>query len=146
MNYLLDHPKDATGRAIRLGQRYGYSQSSNGITNVVVGIAENLTETRVMIRVESRKMSCGGSALQKSQPMFSKPAKVVGVMSVILFPVDHIQNEYVTTPGESVMGIALRQVKDEKRWPEIIKLNEDLYPGMGPHDYYPVGVVIKLPE
>lgn len=88
MNYLLDHPKDATGRPIRLQSRYGYSQSSNGITNVVIGIAESITETRVMIHVESRKISCGGSPLEASEHTFSKPARTVGVMSVILFPVE----------------------------------------------------------
>lgn len=53
---------------------------------------------------------------------------------------------YTTRPGESVMGIALRQLKNEKRWPEIIKLNEDRFADVGPHDYYPVGTVLVLPE
>lgn len=52
---------------------------------------------------------------------------------------------YTTHPGESVMGIALRQLKDEKRWPEICDLNADRFPGMGPHDYYPPGTVLTMP-
>ncbi|OLU15362.1 hypothetical protein BVH01_16210 [Pseudomonas sp. PA1(2017)] len=53
---------------------------------------------------------------------------------------------YTTNPGESVMGIAMRELKDEKRWPEIRDLNAEAHPGMGPHDYYPVGTVLAMPE
>lgn len=57
---------------------------------------------------------------------------------------------YITQAGESVMGIALRELKDENRWPEIIALNQRVgsrdFSDMGPHDYYPVNTGIKLPE
>ncbi|WP_062266966.1 LysM peptidoglycan-binding domain-containing protein [Endozoicomonas arenosclerae] len=52
---------------------------------------------------------------------------------------------YKTEPGESVMGIALRQLGNEDRWSEIIEMNADRFPEMSPHAYYPVGTVLKLP-
>ncbi|CAN7543832.1 hypothetical protein LJR130_003838 [Variovorax sp. LjRoot130] len=52
---------------------------------------------------------------------------------------------HTTQPAESLMGIALRQLKDESRWTEIRDLNASNFPDMGPHDYYPVGTVLKLP-
>ena len=53
---------------------------------------------------------------------------------------------YVTTPGESVAGIALRQLGDESRWEEISDLNAHAFPDMGPHDYYPVGTELVMPK
>lgn len=53
---------------------------------------------------------------------------------------------HTTTPGEAVAGIALRQLKDESRWVEIRDLNAHAFPDIGPHDYYPVGTVLRLPE
>lgn len=53
---------------------------------------------------------------------------------------------YVTTPGESVAGIALRQLGDESRWIEIRDLNAQAFPDMGPHDYYPVGTKLVMPK
>lgn len=58
-------------------------------------------------------------------------------------PVDSAR--YETLPGESLMGIALRQLKDESRWTEIRDLNADRFPDMGPHDYYPLGTALLLP-
>ncbi|WP_248769660.1 hypothetical protein [Pseudomonas sp. MWU12-2345] len=53
--------------------------------------------------------------------------------------------EYVTNPGESVMGIAARNLKDARRWQEIRDINAASFPDMGPHDYYPVGTKLRLP-
>ena len=52
---------------------------------------------------------------------------------------------YTTRPGESVAGIALRQLKDEGRWREIVALNADRFPDQRACDYYPVGTRILLP-
>lgn len=52
---------------------------------------------------------------------------------------------YETQAGESVAGIALRQLGDESRWVEIRNLNEDAFPDMERHEYYPVGTVLKMP-
>jgi len=53
---------------------------------------------------------------------------------------------HTTQPAESLMGIALRQLKNESRWTEIRDLNASEFPDMGPHDYYPVGTVLRLPS
>lgn len=53
---------------------------------------------------------------------------------------------YITTPGESIMGIALRQLGSEKRWQEIKCLNADKFPNILPHDYYPVGTTLIMPS
>jgi hypothetical protein len=50
-----------------------------------------------------------------------------------------------TEPGESLAGMAIRQLGDEKRWTEIRDLNADRFPDMGPNDYYPVGTVLRMP-
>ena len=55
------------------------------------------------------------------------------------------EDRYWTQPAESLMGIALRQLKDESRWTEIRDLNATSFPDMGPHDYYPVGTALKMP-
>jgi hypothetical protein len=52
---------------------------------------------------------------------------------------------YTTTPGESIMGVALRQLGNERRWQEIRRLNADRFPNILPHDYYPVGTVLNMP-
>jgi len=52
---------------------------------------------------------------------------------------------YTTAPGESIMGIALRQLGDDRRWQEIRALNADQFPDILPHDYYPVGTVLNMP-
>lgn len=53
--------------------------------------------------------------------------------------------EYVTTPAESVSGIAFRELRDPARWVEIRDLNALEHPEMGPHDYYPVGTKLRMP-
>ena len=53
--------------------------------------------------------------------------------------------DYVTEPGESLKGIAARQLKDASRWEEIRDINAADFPDMGPHDYYPVGSSLRIP-
>lgn len=52
---------------------------------------------------------------------------------------------HTTDSGESLCGIALRQLGDETRWTEIRDLNADRFPDMLGADYYPVGTVLKMP-
>ncbi len=52
---------------------------------------------------------------------------------------------YETQAGESLAGIALRQLGDESRWVEIRNLNAEAFPDMERHEYYPVGTVLKMP-
>ncbi|XXF10167.1 DUF2591 family protein [Pseudomonas sp. D2-3] len=66
---------------------------------------------------------------------------------VVMIPAELLPHRsYTTNPGESVMGIAMRELKDEKRWKEIRDLNAEAHPNMGPHDYYPVDTVLAMPE
>lgn len=53
---------------------------------------------------------------------------------------------YTTTPGESIMGIAFRQLGNERRWQEIRALNAERFPNILPHEYYPVGTILNLPS
>ena len=52
---------------------------------------------------------------------------------------------YSTKPGESLAGIACRQLNDDSRWVEIRDINAHVFPDMAHHDYYPVGTNIMLP-
>lgn len=51
---------------------------------------------------------------------------------------------YTTQPGESVMGIALRQCGNEMEWRHILASNPK-FASMLPHEYFPVGTVLTLP-
>lgn len=55
-----------------------------------------------------------------------------------------VPRTHTTQPGESVMGIALRQCGNEKEWRHILACNPK-FAGMLPHDYFPVGTVLDLP-
>lgn len=61
----------------------------------------------------------------------------------VLYPPTHAS--YVTQPGESLAGIAARELGDARRWAEIRDYNAKAFPGMQHHDYYPVGTTIRLP-
>ena len=52
---------------------------------------------------------------------------------------------YKTRSAESVAGIAIRNLGNEKLWLEIARLNSLDFPDVGPNDYYPVGTVLLLP-
>lgn len=56
-----------------------------------------------------------------------------------------VGSTYTTRAGESVMGIANRELRSSERWTEIRDLNADAFPDIGPHDYYPIGTVLKMP-
>ncbi|WP_208449984.1 hypothetical protein [Burkholderia ambifaria] len=51
---------------------------------------------------------------------------------------------HTTQPGESVMGIALRQCGNEMEWRHILACNPE-FARMLPHEYFPVGTVLTLP-
>lgn len=40
---------DATGKEIIIGQKYGYSKQSNGITNVIIGTACKINDQKVTL-------------------------------------------------------------------------------------------------
>lgn len=51
-----------------------------------------------------------------------------------------------TWPGETLAGVALRQLGDESRWGEIKDLNPDACIHMGRHDYLRPGTMLQLPK
>lgn len=75
---------DALAKPIVLGNKYGYSTSSNGIGSVVIGVATKITKTgKVTLDVESRRKFCYG----KPTDAWREPADTVSVQSYHLFPV-----------------------------------------------------------
>lgn len=44
---------DALSNEIEIGKVYGYSQNSNGITNIFVGIAKNITPTGLVSKINA---------------------------------------------------------------------------------------------
>lgn len=76
---------DALGQKIVIGQRYGYSQSSNGYTYVKVGIAtKQHTNGKTTLRVEQSKKSL------YEHPLLDNPisSKTITCKSAGLFPVE----------------------------------------------------------
>lgn len=58
-----------------------------------------------------------------------------------------VGRQYVTKRGDSVMGIAMRELGDESRWREIVQANSQKFGDlMRSCDYYPVGTVLLLPN
>jgi hypothetical protein len=51
-----------------------------------------------------------------------------------------------TECAESVAGIALRKLGDEKLWVNIARLNSLEFPEISANDYYPVGTILLLPK
>lgn len=139
---------------------------SVGETNVVECRCDEYAEEFVMVAAPPAAQDVSGlvEALEWCENWFSKhcpTSKVDGFLPIVHPMLKSIRNAlaahrqaqqqgaghptYKTKPGDSVMGIALRQLKDESRWFEIRDLNAQAFPDIGPHDYYPVDTLLKLP-
>lgn len=84
----VDFPKetvDALGKPIRYGQRYGYSSSAGGVARTTVGVAINLTKTKVTLQVEEVKHFLYGEPFEKT---WSEDAKTVSIRTHLVFPVN----------------------------------------------------------
>ena len=68
---------DALSNEIEIGKVYGYSQNSNGITNIFIGIAKNITPTGLVSLTVLRKKV----ALYNEDP---KPDKLSTKKTVIM--------------------------------------------------------------
>lgn len=81
---------DALGKEIIIGMTYGYSNSNNGLTRVVVGEAVNVTEKgNVSLKVIISKSSFYGNSLKEDEPgAWGNQKNKVSVRSCILFPVN----------------------------------------------------------
>jgi hypothetical protein len=75
---------DALGQPIVFGTKYGYSTSSSGIGNVVVGVAIRETKTKITLDVISRTEYCYGRLTDRNEFL---PGQMVSVQSYHLFPV-----------------------------------------------------------
>ena len=79
---------DAIGDQVQIGKHYGYSQSSNGITTTVIGVAEKFTEkTGVTLQVKSALRAAYSDKPKK----FKYEKERVSVKCMILFPVNTLQ-------------------------------------------------------
>ena len=80
---------DALGKEIVIGATYGYSNSNNGNTRIVIGDAVNVTEKgNVSLKVRASK-SCYGNDLKEDAPgAWGNQKNTVSVRSCILFPVN----------------------------------------------------------
>ncbi len=109
--------KDALGNEIIMGQLYGYSQSSNGITTVRTGRLVKLGESLVTLDVEFSGIAAYSNDI-KPQGMAKKK---INVKSNGLFPI---------YPGVSVV----------ESWSSI---EEDYECMRRMADVFPSGVIIK---
>lgn len=85
---------DALGKAIVIGNTYGYSRQDGGWAHIVIGEAISETDKRVSIKVTSRRDFLYGK--ETDRHLHDKP--VVSVQSNILFPVCVVDDSvYVVT-------------------------------------------------
>lgn len=78
--------KDALCNEIVIGQYYGYSKNSNGVTHIKVGKAKKFNEKTVTLEVVFEK-----SALYSDDPTdpdFPMERNTISVKGNLIFPVD----------------------------------------------------------
>lgn len=75
--------KDATGKDINLNHRYGYTQSTNGITDIVHCVAEKFNENSVTVRPFKRFRTYSSPDLEEQ----AGPHRATAVKPYILFPI-----------------------------------------------------------
>jgi len=109
--------KDALGNEMIIGQLYGYSQSSNGITTVRTGRLVEVRESLVTLDVEFSGMAAYSNDIQPRE----MAKKKISVKSNGLFPI---------YPGVSVV----------ENWSSIIE-DRECFRSM--KDMFPNGVIIK---
>ena len=77
--------KDATGKEIVFGKKYGYSQNNNGVTSIRIGIAEKVTPSGLL----KVKIITASKALYNDAPSPDEylTRTEINVKANILFPV-----------------------------------------------------------
>ena len=80
--------KDALGNSIQIGQTYGYTQNKNGITKIVIGVADSISEFNVTLKDIQEKTALWGNDINP----FSAATRKRSVGSLILFPINQTQN------------------------------------------------------
>lgn len=81
---------DALGKRVKLGNRYGYSNSSNGSIRVIFGTAVRLTNQRVTLRELEVKEYLYG---RKIEPKNRDHRDFRSVSSFQLFPLNQNNDE-----------------------------------------------------
>lgn len=77
--------KDALGQSLVIGAKYGYTSTSNGFTNIVVGHLSNIGAKKCTLRVESRTTYVYGRVSESSR--HEEHPTSCSVQSFHLFPV-----------------------------------------------------------
>jgi hypothetical protein len=139
---------------IEYAKHYGVTCSSvftsNGKLNMVAEVLEMKLNTSLHVadipdwhaEVAIDGVAVGRGQVQQALEIARFKARVAcGELDASLAPV----RTYVTSPAESIVGIAFRELKNDARWLEIRDLNAETYPDMHQHDYYPVGTVLLMP-
>lgn len=85
------NPLDAVGNTITIGNSYGFTQSSNGISTANIGIVEKFTKTgRVSMRLFQKRVGVYNT-LPDLQELGNDPVRV-SVKAIHVFPVDIVKN------------------------------------------------------
>lgn len=127
------------------GSAYLYRTPPAEITSTIdVDLLASIRENSVTLSTESVEAikAAGEDCISTGTGILELTVKHIDSGSV-LYPPTH--TSYVTQPGESLAGIAARELGDARRWAEIRDYNAKDFPGMQHHDYYPVGTTIRLP-
>lgn len=85
---------DALGNEVLIGERYGYSSRSNGIVNVVIGVATKINEetSNISLQVERKLSGVYNNPLADDK---HQKRNSVSVLSNTIFP---LRNEVVQWP------------------------------------------------
>lgn len=59
---------DALGNSIEIGQKYGYSQQSNGHVTIVVGTVEKINELKVTLNNVQERRGLWGKITESFRP------------------------------------------------------------------------------
>lgn len=127
------------------GSAYLYRTPPAEITSTIdVDPLASIRENSVTLSTESVEAikAAGEDCISTGTGIMELTVRHVDTGSV-LYPPTH--TDYLTSPGESLAGIAARELGDARRWTEIRDYNAKAFPGMQHHDYYPVGTTIRLP-
>lgn len=126
-------------RAVRLPDGFMIAERSIWTEEQVQAATASVTLAKTIVGVSDRDLAMAAidAAQCKAPDLTLEDLALLNAMPVY--------TEYVTTPAESVAGIAARQLGDQERWIEIRDLNALHHPDIGPHDYYPVGTKLRMP-
>lgn len=104
--------KDATGKPIKIGKRYGYARNENGFTYVRIGKVKKLNEKTVTLEVESSQRALYDHELEDEKMKNTR----ISVKSIMLFPVENF-----STPLSEKVKEILEEIFEEDSNGELIE-------------------------